>query len=156
LIEGLVKQIHEEIGFEIRDALATHETNTNTRFFELVLTDQHHDERLSTLEAAATSFGDWKPEVESSLTLVRLELLKLNTFLDRDAKATCTPKPGVLPIESMPRSSQGAAVDGPAGTTLTSYTEIVDLGEYSPTPMTRSMVRYQFLLPVPSSSIICL
>jgi hypothetical protein len=91
LIEGLVKQIHEEIGFEIRDALATHETNTNTRFFELVLTDQHHDERLSTLEAAATSFGDWKPEVESSLTLVRLELLKLNTFLDRDAKATCTP-----------------------------------------------------------------
>jgi hypothetical protein len=38
--------------------------------------------------------------VDSSLTSVKLELSKLNTFFDYDAKSLSTPKPGVLHIGS--------------------------------------------------------
>jgi hypothetical protein len=47
---------------------------------------------------ATTTFnktiGEWRPEVDSSLTSVRLDLLKLNTFFHRDAKAANTPNMG--------------------------------------------------------------
>jgi hypothetical protein len=61
-----------------------------------------------TLESAATefdkSFDVWKPEVDSSLSSVKLKLSKLNSFFDRDAKSGNCAKPGVLPLESVTAS----------------------------------------------------
>jgi hypothetical protein len=84
------------------------------------------------------AFGEWKPEVNSSLTSIKLELSKLNTFFDRGAKATSTPKPSVLLIGSMvAHPSVNVHSDGPA---LTFITEIVGMGVHTPKPMAWSWV----------------
>jgi hypothetical protein len=62
------------------------------------------------------SFIEWKPEVDSSITAVKLELSKLNSFFDCDIKAPGSSSPGVLNSESAPACpSTGSVVDGPNG-----------------------------------------
>lgn len=70
-------------------------------------------------EAAATltnSLVEWRPEAESSITSVKLELSKLNKFFDRDTKPTLSTQSDVLPLElaaaTTPPSGQA---DGPNG-----------------------------------------
>jgi hypothetical protein len=43
------------------------------------------------------AFFKWKPEVESSISVVKLELSKLNGYFNRDAKSASS-QPGVLQI----------------------------------------------------------
>jgi hypothetical protein len=99
---------------------AREESVVNNRFSEMALADQQHEACVITLESVAAkfdkSFPAWTPEVDSSPTLVKLEVSKLNSFFDSDAKVTSTPKSGVLPIESTATcSSAGPHVDGPYG-----------------------------------------
>jgi hypothetical protein len=73
-----------------------------------------------TLESVATefdkSFGAWKPEVDSSLSSVKLELSKLNSFFDHNAKSGNCTKPRVLPLESVTASpTLRGSGDGPNG-----------------------------------------
>jgi hypothetical protein len=75
---------------------------------------------ITNLEETATtldkSFTEWRPEVDSSITSIKLELTKLNNFFDRDAQAASSTHPVVLPIRSASaRASVGANADGPSG-----------------------------------------
>jgi hypothetical protein len=116
MFEEFVKQVCDQI----RDGFATHESIINNRLFEFALMDQRREEHVASLESVAVafdkSFREWKPEVDSSMSAVRLELSKLNTFFDCDANSSSTPKPGVLSIGST--TAQPAASghpDGPNG-----------------------------------------
>jgi hypothetical protein len=86
----------------------------------LEVTDQVCNEHITKLESAAAVFDKssetWKPQVDESLASVKLELTKLNSFFDRDAKQSANSKPGVLQIEStVERSNAGSHADGPNG-----------------------------------------
>jgi hypothetical protein len=111
-----MKQMREDLhaGFTAQDAsIAAH-------FAEFSLSGQQREERVATLETAAVCFdkalNDWKPEVDSSIAIIKLELSKLNTFFDHEAKAAGTPQAGILTTESTGvRTSSVGAADGPAG-----------------------------------------
>jgi hypothetical protein len=57
------------------------------------------NECVAALETAVASFDNsfatWKPEVDASLNSAKLELYKLNTYFDRDAKGANTSKSGM-------------------------------------------------------------
>jgi hypothetical protein len=44
-------------------------------------------------------------QVDESVASIKLELIKLNSFFDRDAKQVATSKPGMLQIESVAERS---------------------------------------------------
>jgi hypothetical protein len=96
LVEELVKQVQEKVREEIRGGFTMHESTVNNRFSEFALMDQQREVRVVALESAVAEFDKsfiaWKPEVDSSLTSVKLELSKMNSFFDSDAKATSTPQ----------------------------------------------------------------
>jgi hypothetical protein len=58
---------------------------TTQRLAELAAADLERAGRVAGLEEVAAAFSAWKPEVEASLTSVKLEVSKLNSFA-RDAK----------------------------------------------------------------------
>jgi hypothetical protein len=116
LIEDLVKKICEEF----REGFTVHEVIINSRLDDFSVADKRREEHVATLEEAAAAFdklfGSWKPEVEASLTTVKLELSKLNSFFARDASSTSQPSPGVLPVGSTAtRQLIGPDADGPSG-----------------------------------------
>jgi hypothetical protein len=115
-VEDLMKQIREEI----KGVFTTHESTINLRFTEMEASSQRREEHATSLESSTVeidkSLAVWKPEVESSLTAVRLKLTKLNSFFNRDARAVSSPNMSVLPLESAAtRSSAGQPTDGPNG-----------------------------------------
>jgi hypothetical protein len=139
-----------------------HEAAINKRFAELELAELHHDEQVDTLEKMTTvldsSFTAWKPEVESSFSSVKLELIKLNSFFDRDAKAVSATKSNVLTNgPAAVRPPAGSTADGPAGHRVDSNhrdcgfgrvnTQIHDLvmgTMFPPTPPPDSPFRFQY------------
>jgi hypothetical protein len=46
-----------------------------------------------------SSFTEWKPQVDDSIHFVKLELSKLNSYFNCDAKESSNTKLGVLNIE---------------------------------------------------------
>jgi hypothetical protein len=86
LNEELMKQIHEEIKY----GLAAHTDLVNKHFTELEIVEQMRDDHVATLESIASApnklLSDWKSNVESSISTVKLELAKLNTYFNCDAK----------------------------------------------------------------------
>jgi hypothetical protein len=52
---------------------------------------------LSKLNGYFNRDAKWKPKVESSISVVKLELSKLNGYFNRDAKSASS-QPGVLQI----------------------------------------------------------
>jgi hypothetical protein len=90
------------------------------RLDKVAVVDQHRDARVASLEEGTTTFSstltEWRLEVDSSITSVKLKLFKLNEFFDCGAKGNpSTPRPGVLPIESVTTHPSGSAYsDGPA------------------------------------------
>jgi hypothetical protein len=101
---------------EVKGRLATY----NSCLDKMGAADQQRDVRVETLESTAQSLDKtlttWKPKVESSLSAVKLELSKLNTFFDRDARSTTNPKSSVLPLRSASTPpSPRAHADGPNG-----------------------------------------
>jgi hypothetical protein len=112
VFEEFVKQFREEI----HDSFTVHESIINNRLSEFEQAGQWCEERVASLKSITVSFEEWKPKVDSSLTYVKLELSKLNSFFDCDAKASSFPKPDVLPIGSTSASpSIGINSDGPNG-----------------------------------------
>jgi hypothetical protein len=106
LIDELAK-----IREEIKEGFTSHEFAIANCFTEFSVAEQLRDARISNIESAAAefdkTFGQWKPEVDVSLSTVKLELSKLNTFFNREAKQTSASKPGVLAIKSAPDSPRG-------------------------------------------------
>jgi hypothetical protein len=71
---------------------------------------------LEKATATLDSFTAWKLEVGSSFSSVKLELVKLNSFFDWDAKAASAAQPGVLANGSATaRPPARSTADGPVG-----------------------------------------
>ena len=87
------------------------------------------DERVDVLESAAAEFEAWKPTIESSVQIMKMEVQKLSKHWDRDVKektdqglfpppGSAPPPPGSAPPPpgSVPsRPSAGGQADGPNG-----------------------------------------
>jgi hypothetical protein len=104
---------------DICEGFSKHDSIINTRFSEFESSEHQWEKHVVALESATTSFDkcltEWKSEVDASLTSVKLELSKLNSF-DQEAKSFATPKFGVLLIGSMVMPQATAVnTDGPAG-----------------------------------------
>jgi hypothetical protein len=73
------------------ECFATQEAVVTKRLDEVVADEHLHDARITNLEETATvldkSFAKWRPVVDSSISTVKLELSKLNSFFDHDARA---------------------------------------------------------------------
>jgi hypothetical protein len=87
---------------------------------EVTADDRISDARVANLEESTAaidkSFTEWQPRVDSSITAVKLELSKLNSFFDRDARAPGSSSPGVMHIESASAGPPAeVATDGPVG-----------------------------------------
>jgi hypothetical protein len=115
-IEELVKKIHGEI----KEGFATHTNAFNKCFSKLKVMERQRDECATVLEVAATSFDktfiDRRPSIEVDISSVKLELMKLNTFFNREAKDLGPSKAGVLTSGSAPEQSPFASTaDGSNG-----------------------------------------
>jgi hypothetical protein len=113
------KEGFKQLRAEIKEGFAIHEAAFTKRLEEVVVADKVRDSRVAVLEQTATSFdksfSEWKPEVESSISAVRLELSKLNSYFSRDAKSASS-QSGVLQIgltAALPNSD--GSTDGPNG-----------------------------------------
>jgi phenylalanyl-tRNA synthetase alpha subunit len=102
-IEELMKEVRGEIQSirnEMRDGFAVQEKAFNTRITELSSTAQQREEHVVVLETATENFDKtfnaWKPEVESSLTSVKLELSKFNSFFTSEGKMLDTSSSGIV------------------------------------------------------------
>jgi hypothetical protein len=97
-----------------------HNATINMHFSEFESAEHQREQRVAALESVASSFNKclstWKPEVDASLTFVKLELSKLNSFFDREAKSSTMPKCGVLPVGSTDVPQPATVnVNGPIG-----------------------------------------
>jgi hypothetical protein len=115
LIDKLTK-----IREEIKEGFTNHEITITNCFAKFSVVEQQRNTRISNNESTAAefdkTFGQWKPEVNASLSTIKLELTMLNTFFDREVKNTSASKPRVLSIESAPdRPVVGSAIDDPHG-----------------------------------------
>jgi hypothetical protein len=105
---------------DICEGFSKHDSIINTGFSEFESSEHQWEKHVVALESAIASFDkcltEWKSEVDASLTSVKLELSKLNSFFDREAKSSATPKFGVLLIGStvVPQAT-AVNTDGPAG-----------------------------------------
>jgi hypothetical protein len=122
-IKELMKEVRNEIHslqVEMKDNFVTPEVSLNTRISELATTTQKQEEWVTGLETATANadkvLTSWKSEVDSSLSTIKLELTKFNTFFTRKGKTLDTSSPGVLTGGSAStRSSPGPAAAGPNG-----------------------------------------
>jgi hypothetical protein len=77
---------------DIKERFMVQEAAFSKRLDDVAVTDQHRDAWVTSLEEVAAMFtntlAEWRLEVESSITTVKLKLSKLNKFFDRDTKAT--------------------------------------------------------------------
>jgi hypothetical protein len=106
LLEDLRKQVHDEIKLSHEEIMGLFDAHTDTidrRISEFVAEGVRHDDRVATLESIAatfnSSFTEWKPQVEDSTHFIKLELSKLNSYFNYDAKESSNTKPDVLNIE---------------------------------------------------------
>jgi hypothetical protein len=115
-IEELVKQMCDEVREEIHEDFSAHDIIINMCLDEFETGERHREQRVAALKSAASCLSEWKPEVNASLTSVKLELSKLNSFFDQEVKSFATPKSGVLQIDArIVQPSTGVNSDGPAG-----------------------------------------
>jgi hypothetical protein len=115
-----IKLVIEEIAkirVEIKEGFDAQEASFTKRLDEALTAYQLHDTRVANLEDTVVtfdkSFSEWRLEVDSSISVVKLELSKLNTYFVREAKAAGASTNGVLPAGSAPSSSPTA--DSPSG-----------------------------------------
>jgi hypothetical protein len=101
-IEELMREVHSEIHSlrtEMQDSFATQEASINNCVTELTMVAQQREEHVAVLESVAENadkvLSTWKPEVEASLSAIKLELMKSNSFTCK-GKTLDTSFPGVL------------------------------------------------------------
>jgi hypothetical protein len=102
-IEELMKEVRNEIHslrVEMKDNFVAQEVSLNMCFSKLATMTWKQEEHATRLEIAVANADKvltaWKPEVDSSLSTIKLELTKFNTFFAREGKMLDTSSPGVL------------------------------------------------------------
>jgi hypothetical protein len=127
LIDELVK-----IREEIKESFTSHEIAITNHFAKFSVAEQLHDAHIFNFESTVPEFNktfvQWKPEVDASLSTINLEISKLNTFFDREAKQTSASEADLRPTAHV-------------GTALNPHSGIVGTGVFTLTPMTRTMLR---------------
>ncbi|CAN6322178.1 unnamed protein product [Urochloa humidicola] len=106
-LDGRFMEKEEQL--EIR--LSRADDQWERRFADLYISQ---DARVSVLERAATSFDEWRPDIEGSLEDIRLEVHKISKNWERAVMDPC--RPPVLPLPSAaerPPATSGA--DRPSG-----------------------------------------
>jgi hypothetical protein len=116
----LVLEKMKELHAEMKDGFAAQEAAIAKRVDEVAAAEHIWDARISDLEETAAvldmSFIEWRPAVDSSISAIKLELSKLNSFFDRDVRASASSSPGVLQVGSAFMCPYaGLIADGPAG-----------------------------------------
>jgi hypothetical protein len=100
---------------EMKDEFTSQEAAFSKHLDEVAVEDRICDTCVTNLEESAAaldkSFTEWRPKVDSSITAIKLELSKLNTFFDCDARATSSPS-GLLPVRL---ATANPVANGPAG-----------------------------------------
>lgn len=111
--DDLFRRFFDEMQRQIGDL----DTRLNHRFGDI---ENHHDTRLQALEysiaQASTEFESWRPQVDTAVTDLKLEMSKLNKHMDR-VLLDRSPNSCLLdaPKSASARPPTGAAVDGPTG-----------------------------------------
>jgi hypothetical protein len=115
-----IKLVTEEIvkiRVEIKEGFDAQEASFTKRLDEASTAYQLHDTRVTNLEDTVVtfdkSFSEWRPEVDSSISVVKIELSKLNTYFVREAKVVGVATQGIPTNVSAPSSS--TATDAPNG-----------------------------------------
>jgi hypothetical protein len=129
LLEDLMQQVRDDIKKSQEELLNCFGSYTNiidTRISEFAMMEQMRGDRVAALELATatfnSSFDEWKPQVNDLIHSVKLELSKLNTYFNRDAKESSTSKAGVLAIElAQERPMPGSAAASPKGHRVDNY-----------------------------------
>jgi hypothetical protein len=94
---------------EMKEGFKSQEVAFTKRIDEVTANDCIYDTRVANLEESTAAF-------DSSMTAVKLELSKLNSFLDRDVRAPGSSSPSILHIESASVCPPaGVTTDGPVG-----------------------------------------
>jgi hypothetical protein len=144
---------------EMKDGFASQEAAFTKRLDEVVTEDRIHNARVTNLEESAAaldkSFTECRPEVDSSITVVKLELSKLNTSFARDAWATSSPS-GLLLVRSVVANPVAATnADGPAGHRIDMSHQDGGFGHvYTHTHVPATSTVHP--LPLPPKSHVCL
>jgi hypothetical protein len=114
-VKLLIKKITKQHHAEIKEGFTSHEAAFTKLLDEVAATEHIRDARLANLEEAAAPLDEalaaWRPEVDASITSVKLELSKLNIFSSHEAKASSGSQPGLIATGSAPAST--SATDGP-------------------------------------------
>jgi hypothetical protein len=120
-----IKLVIEEIAkirVEIKEGFDAQEASFTKRLDEALTAYQLHDTRVANLEDTVVtfdkSFSEWRLEVDSSISVVKLELSKLNTYFVREAKAVGVATQGVP--TNVPTPSSSTATDVPNGHSIES------------------------------------
>ena len=137
MFEEMMRLMRTEVSKEIAKGFADHDSILNQRFIDLSMAEENCNVRIQALEEAATefdrSFTAWKPEIESSVSDIRLEISKLNKFFEHDARVNSASQPGILGTESDPsRQPAGSRADGPIGHRTDSHTRDDESGSLGP------------------------
>jgi hypothetical protein len=122
-IEELMKVVRGELQSmrkDLRDDFTAQESVFNTCITELSTEAQQREEYMVRLEDAAEnfdmSFTTWKLEVEASLSTVKLELSKFNSFFTPEGKMMDTSSPGIVSGgTASSRLLLGSIASGPQG-----------------------------------------
>jgi hypothetical protein len=83
----------------VLDEMAKLHTDIKEGFMVLEAAFSKHLEEVTVAATFTNNLIEWRPEVESSITTVKLELSKLNKLFDCDAKPTLSTQSGILPLE---------------------------------------------------------
>jgi hypothetical protein len=77
---------------EMKEGFVSQEAAFTKCINEVTTEDHIQDARVTNLEESVAvldkTFAKWRPVVDSSITAVKLELLKLNSFFDPDTRTT--------------------------------------------------------------------
>lgn len=91
--------------FDVR--LAELDNKWEKKFLEV---EGQRDDRVAALESAAAAFDGWKPQIESAVESVRMEVGKLTKHWERSVKEKSVADPGLIPQPSA-TSGRFASVD---------------------------------------------
>jgi hypothetical protein len=166
LVEGVAKQLW----VDIKEGFMIHEAAFTKRLVKVTIAECLCDACHVNLEEVATSIDkaltEWRPEVDASISSVKLKLSKLNSFFARESPTGS--QQGILTTRSAPVTSSAAA-DGPNGHRVAPYHRDYEFGRVftqihdpvkgtvqTPSPPSNSVPRLEFphgveSLPWPNS-----
>jgi hypothetical protein len=129
LLKDLMKQVYDEIKHSHEEIMAhfdSYSDHIDKCISDFTAEGKQRDNRVTTLESTAvtfnTSFTEWNPEIKDFINSVKLEVTKLNSYFNHDAKESSAHKPGIITYRSaFERPLAESTADGPSGHHVDQY-----------------------------------